>query len=98
MKTNYRISDGNAVEYAADLSDAAEIAAGWYNYLADRGHDVGCPDLDSSSLDALNKSIRRWENQIAEAAGRKAFAGHGSYHVSAADAMGLRLRVETEEN
>lgn len=93
---SYRISDGNATEYSASLEDAESIVEDWYDYLANDGKldSVPSPDLDSSSLDALNASIGRWEEQIAEACGRKAFAGHGNYYVSAASEMGLRLNVE----
>ena len=52
------------------------------------------PDLDASSLDALQGSIEQWESRIAEATGHQAFQGHGNYYVSAAAKMGLRLTVE----
>lgn len=93
--TTCRISDGNAIETAATLSDAADICEGWYGYLVDQGRiQYTChPDLDDSSLGALNASIRQWENRIAEECGKTSWAGHGSYYVSAGDSMGLQLRV-----
>lgn len=98
--TTYRISDGNATETAATLSDAAGICEDWYDYMVDEGciPDACNPDLDDSSLDALNKSIRAWQNRIAEACGNEAWAGHGSYYVSAGDRMGLNLSVREVEN
>ena len=94
----YRISDGNAIQTAATLSDAAGICEDWYDYMVDDGRipDACCSDLDDSSLKALNTSIRAWENRIAEACGEKSFAGHGSYYVSAGDSMGLNLSVSEE--
>lgn len=98
MSKTYKITDGNATETAATLTEAADIAAEWYGFLADDGKVETVPDadLDASTLDALNASIGRWEARIAEAAGKKDFAGHGSYYVSAAARMGLRLAVREE--
>ena len=92
---SYKISDGNATETASTLHEAASIAEDWYDYMVDEGRipDACNPDLDDSSLDALNKSIRAWENRIAEACGKKSWAGHGNYYVSAGDSMGLNLSV-----
>lgn len=95
MSKTYKITDGNAIETAATLTEAADIAAEWYGFLADDGKVETVPDadLDASTLDTLNASIGRWEKRIAEAAGEEAVAGHGNYYVSAADRMGLRLVV-----
>ena len=100
MSKTYKITDGNAIKTAATLAEAADIAAEWYGFLADDGKVETVPDadLDASTLDSLNTSIGRWEARIAEAAGEKDFAGHGNYHVSAADRMGLRLVVREKIN
>lgn len=97
MKNTYRITDGNATETATTLHDAAGIAEDWYDFMiGDKLESIPSPDLDDNSLDALNKSIRAWENRIAEACGKKSWAGHGNYYVSAGDRMGLNLHVIDE--
>ena len=53
-------------------------------------------NLDASSIENLNTSIREWEQRIAQAMGKKDFAGHGTYLVSAADEAGLNLTVTRE--
>lgn len=92
----YRITDGNAHESADSLDEAESMVEDWYDYLVsdEKINEVPTPDLDASSVDALNDSIRSWEQAIAQAMGKKDFAGHGSYLVTAADAAGLNLRVE----
>jgi hypothetical protein len=93
------LTDDNAIERAATLEEAAAIAEDWYDYLVDEGRipDACNPDLDSSDLDSLNESISEWHERIAEAAGKKDFAGHGNYLVTAGDRMGLTLRVTAEK-
>lgn len=95
MKTTYRITDGNATETATSLHEAASLCEDWYDYMVDEGRipDACMPNLDDSSLDALNKSIQAWEQRIAAALGKKDWYGHGNYHVSAASAAGLNLQV-----
>lgn len=95
----YRITDGNATEYAADLSEAESIIEDWYDYLVDDGKldEIPSPGLDASDLSALSQSVRAWENRIAEAMGEQDFAGHGNYFVAAADRAGLNLRIEIRE-
>lgn len=92
----YRITDGNAQESADSLDEAESIVEDWYDYLVsdEEINEVPTPDLDASSVDALNDSIRTWEQAIAQAMGKKDFAGHGNYLVTAADEAGLDLRVE----
>lgn len=92
----YRITDGNARESADSLDEAESMIEDWYEYLVSDGKikEVPTPDLDASSVDALNDSIRTWEQAIAEAMGKKDFAGHGNHLVTAADEAGLNLRVE----
>jgi hypothetical protein len=93
--TRYEISDTGANETADRLTEAAEIAAEWYDYLTENdGLDELPPaNLDDSSLAALVDSIAAWENRIAEAMGNQAFHGHGNYSVSAACQAGLDLRI-----
>jgi len=97
----YIISDGNAIEYANTLEEAAEIAQSWYEYLEDdpdpdNAFFVPIPDLDDSNLEALNDSISEWEDQISKEAGYTIFQGHGNYAVSPASQMGLNLTVSIE--
>ncbi len=88
----YQVRDSAGVtEYASDLGELAAIIEDWYDHL--ELDDMPAPDIDWSSLDALVKSTKEWENQIAEVMGAKEFAGHGSYHVSAADSIGLSLTI-----
>jgi len=95
---DYTLMDGGGVkEYADTLEEAAEIAADWFGHLADDGWEIPDPDLDASSLDALNKSISAWIGAIAEANGYESFSGHGRYHVSAASRAGISLDVEEAE-
>ena len=94
----YKITDGNAIESADTLEQAANICEEWYDHMtADAMPTVPAPNLVETSLDDLNDSIRDWQNRIAEAKGEKAWYGHGNYHVSAGDSMGLNLRVREEE-
>lgn len=92
----YSITDGNAKEDADTLDEAENLCEDWYDYLRSDGKidEVPAPSLDASSVDSLNTSIRSWEQEIAAKMGGKDFAGHGNYHVTAADQMGLNLRVE----
>lgn len=55
--------------------------------------EMPSPNLDSSSLESLQASIGKWEQEIAHSKGGKDFAGHGNYYVTAADRMGLNLTV-----
>lgn len=97
---NYSINDGNAYETAESLDEAAGIIEDWYDFLLDQGqiNVLPAPDLDASSVDALQASIDRWENEIAEKLGKKPWSGHGTYYVSAASEAGFQLTVEVEEN
>ena len=92
----YRITDGNAHESTDSLDEAESIIEDWYDYLVsdEKINEVPTPDLDATSVEALNDSIRTWEQAIAQAMGKKDFAGHGNYLVTAADEAGLNLRVE----
>ena len=92
-----RITDGNAIERADDLAEAESIVEDWYDFLTDEKLDeVPAANLDASSIENLNTSIREWEQRIAQAMGKKDFAGHGTYLVSAADEAGLNLTVTRE--
>lgn len=92
MANPYQVRDSAGVtEYASDLEELAGIIEDWYDHLD--LDQMPAPDLDYSSLDALIKSTKEWENQIAEVMGAKEFAGHGSYHVSSADSIGLSLTI-----
>lgn len=92
----YRITDGNASETADTLDEAESMVEDWYDYLVsdEKSNEVPTPELDATSVEALNDSIRTWEQAIAQAMGKKDFAGHGNYLVTAADEAGLNLRVE----
>lgn len=91
---SYRITDGHETEDVDTLSEAAEIAADWYDWLFDENEiDPIEADLDNESLDALNASISAWLEKIAEAIGHTVFQGHGNYCVSAASEAGLHLVV-----
>jgi hypothetical protein len=92
----YRITDGNAHESADSLDEAKNMVEDWYDYLVsdEKINEVPTLDLNASSVDALNDSIRTWEQAIAQAMGKKDFAGHDNYLVTAADEAGLNLRVE----
>jgi hypothetical protein len=91
----YSVTDGNAHESADSLDKAESIVEDWYDYLVgEEINEVPTPDLDASSVEALNDSIRTWEQAIAQAMGKKEFAGHGNYLVTAAEVAGLNLRVE----
>lgn len=93
------ISDGRAQEHAATLSAAASICEDWYDYMVDGGliPDACHPNLDWSTLESLQESIRSWEGRIAAACGMKDWYGHGRYAVSARDRVGLRLTVDEQE-
>ncbi len=95
----YRISDGNAKEYAATLEEVVSIVEDWYDYLVDEGKVESIPaaDLPTDDLDSLTEAVRKWENEIAEAMGAESFAGHGRYFVSAADRAGLSLTIEIRD-
>lgn len=99
VENPYEISDGNATEYAATLSEASSIAEDWYDFLTEQADldELPAPNLNENDLDDLNASIRRWENEIAEAMGKESFSGHGNYHVSAADRAGLNLTVSIRD-
>jgi hypothetical protein len=94
----YKISGIDNTETAATLEEAAQIAESWFDYLEDdlENDDFTVPaaDLDTSSIEALNSSISGWLEEIAQAAGHKAFFGHGNYAASAASQMGLTLEVK----
>ena len=93
----YIVSDGAEMRRCTSLQDAAGMAAGWYGYLSEEIDEViPGPDLDASSLEALNESIGRWEEAIAEHLGYTATYGNGG--ASAASHMGLNLSVEIEED
>jgi hypothetical protein len=100
--TTYQLTDGNASEEHDTLIDAASAAEDWYEYLLDLAEGEVCDELRTAihsadfdgsddSVGALNSAIGEWEGRIAEACGKQDFHGHGTYHVSAADSMGLSL-------
>lgn len=91
----YRLSDGSVIEYAATLEEAAGLAEDWYDYLLSDGRieELPMPNLEAKNLNELCSSIQSWENEIAEAMGKKSFAGHGSYYVTAAAAAGMNLSI-----
>lgn len=98
--TTYQLSDGLATEAYDTLAEACSAAEGWYGYMLDQADDIseaqreaiyGADFAGCADVSALNLAIGEWEGRIAEAAGHKNFYGHGRYHVSAADQMGLRL-------
>lgn len=92
-----RISDGNAMERAGNLDEAESIVSEWYEFLTEEKLEVvPAPNLDASSIEALNDSIRNWEQEIARAMGAQDFAGHGHYFVRASDSCGLNLTVTRE--
>jgi hypothetical protein len=106
MQTAYTLSDGNASETYHTLSDACSAAEDWYDFLlaavddvddelreAVRSADFG----DCATVEQLRAAISDWEYRIAKASGYADFHGHGAYHVSAADAMGLSLVCQCEE-
>ncbi len=72
MKT-FIITDGGVTQTASTLTDAAEICERWYDSMQANGTmpSVPPPDLDASSLDALNASIDAWEQGIAQQSGSK---------------------------
>lgn len=98
----YTITDGTAVEYADTLWEASNIAEDWFDHLiGDERYYLNAlpkPDLKWSTLDRLNDSLSNWCSEIAEACGFKDLAGNGSYLVSAADRMGISLKVEKNEH
>jgi hypothetical protein len=72
---SYIITDGNGTETASTLTDAAEICERWYDSMQASGllAVIPPPDLDGSSLAALNVSIAKWEQEIAAQCGKKDF-------------------------
>lgn len=72
MKT-YLITDGAITQTASTLTDAAEICERWYDSMQANGKmpSVPPPDLDASSLAALNASIGAWEQGIFQQSGMK---------------------------
>jgi hypothetical protein len=72
MKT-FIITDGGVTQTASTLTDAAEICERWYDSMQANGKmpSVPPPDLDSSSLSALNASIAAWELGISQQSGKK---------------------------
>lgn len=96
MANPYQVRDSAGVtEYASDLEELAGIIEDWYDHLDI--DQMPAPDLDYSSLDSLVSTTKEWENRIAEVMGAKEFAGHGSYHVSAADSIGLSLAIRLRD-
>lgn len=100
----YLLTDGNATDYHDTLASASAAACEWYDYLLDATdggevtdalreavESVDCADADT--IRELQSQIVEWEGRIAAACGVGSVDGHGSYHVSAADRMGLRLTV-----
>jgi hypothetical protein len=97
----YQVRDSAGMtEAAATLEDLTEIIAEWYDHLVDDGLLEELPEanLDHSTLDALIRTTREWEGRIAEAMGSKDFSGQGSYHVTAADSIGLSLTIGLRED
>ena len=100
----YVITDGNAIERADTLAEAAAIVDDWYGYILDQEGNtsdelrdaVHSADIDSASIESIERSIRKWEARIAKAMGHKDWYGHGNYHVTAASEAGLNLRITLE--
>lgn len=72
MKT-FIITDDGVTQTASTLTDATEICERWYDSMQANGEmtSVPPPDLDASSLDALNASIAAWDMEISQQCGKK---------------------------
>ena len=105
----YELSDGNSKEVVYSFGAAKELAAEWYLYLMDDAkgpeaaeryrdvmYDSGLVERIecARSLVELREAVGELESALARADGHEDRCGHGSYHVSAADAAGLSLTIE----
>jgi len=111
MKT-YTVSDGNAGDDGLSYSEAVERIAEWYEdadawddgnadeamheaiaeAIASTARPPACGDLDD--LQVYSGDVRQ---AVAGAMGAEAFAGHGTYYVSASDQIGLGMSVEEDD-
>ena len=104
MKTKKMIelTDGNATELYGTLPEAIEQAARWYDYIWDSGDGPSVrPILRTEGIDDLGDLATRvgaWEEEIAEALGYSASAGHGNYWVPASAEAGINLRIKIRNN
>ena len=100
----YSISDGNACEKMCSWKDAICVAERWYEYLASDVEFMAdklvanYADVEEGNVDALNKAVYKFENDLAEILGYEYFYGHGNYSVSPASHAGFSLKVSEEEN
>jgi hypothetical protein len=107
--TTYEITDSSGSVDVQDWDALVQQAQDWYDYmLDDQAHDDNDELQDvvqgarfgavpEGDVEALQKAIDEWEDEIAAAMGHEAFHGHGSYGVSAACQAGLSLRVHAVE-
>jgi len=72
MKT-FIITDGKSTETASTLTDATEICERWCDSLQAKDQLTAAPppDLNGSSLTALNASIATWVLGITRQSGKK---------------------------
>lgn len=99
--TTYTLTDSNATETYESLDDAKSAAEDWYQYMLEQREGEPSQELRDAIYGAdfdgcedvidLNNAISDLEAKIAAACGAKDFSGHGTYHVRAADQIGLAL-------
>lgn len=103
----YEVFDQNSGENFETFDEAADRIEGWYEDCDEWATGEINPDVKNTVRDAIIaverpedgniRTLKKYADQIckavAEAMGNESFAGHGTYHVSAADRGGFTLEV-----
>lgn len=112
VEPTYTVGDANSGDEGLSYDEAVERIAEWYEDVDQwaTGHgDDALHDAVAEAIESVERpadggdltELRLYAaaicDAVAEAMGGESFSGHGNYHVSAADRIGLDLSV-TEDN